>query len=219
MHTALSTLVHAQYATWSSLGLSPTSMLLTILPLDILLVIDQYPTLTSIMVEELKAFAVRQAKLRLRWDLKPGWEKVFAAACLTAVPGFGASSWLLPGGEDVLLMHGSKEITLRRVMLSNVGASLERLAHTSLNLPNTPLPAWKQLFYDTVPHPLLAVWDRAQRYCFFVLNQPSAFRKSSYTITVPFASSLSTKRRTALTLSPYSMNPCGPSCDRRPQDW
>ena len=125
------------------------------------------PTLTSLTTEELKIFAVRQAKLHLRWNRKPGWEEVFTSAGLTEEPGYGASLWLLPGGEDILLMSGSGEIKLYRVTLSDAGASLKHLAHTNLYLEDYILPGWKQFFYETTPHPLLAVWDWTQRYCLF----------------------------------------------------
>lgn len=91
------------------------------------------PALTFLTTEELKAFTVCQAKLRLRWDRKSGLEKVFTAAGLTEEPGFD-NSWILPGGEDVLPMSGSGEIKLCRITLSNAGASLKHLTRTSLNL-------------------------------------------------------------------------------------
>lgn len=120
------------------------------------------PTLTSLMTEELKAFAVRQAKLHLRWDRRPGWKSVFALAGSIEERSFDTSLWLLPGGEDVLLMSDSGEINLCRVTLSNAGASSKQLARTTLE--DVPF-VLKLLFYETTPHPILAVQDLALRYC------------------------------------------------------
>ena len=104
-------------------------------------------TLTSLTTEELKAFAVDQTKLRLRWDRKPGWEKVFASAGSTKERGYHTSLWLLPGGEDVLLMSDDGEVALCRIMLSNTGASLKHLSRTNLDFGQSPFLR-KQFFYE-----------------------------------------------------------------------
>lgn len=120
------------------------------------------PTLTSLTTEQLKAFSVHQAKLRLRWDRRPGWKNVFALAGSIEDRSFDHSLWLLPGGENILLMSDSREIKLCRVTLSGAGASLEQLARTILEDF-----VWRWLFYEITPHPILAVQDLTLRYCLF----------------------------------------------------
>ena len=161
------------------------------------------PILTSLTTEELRAFAVRQAKLRLRWDRKPGLEKVFALAGLTEERSYHTSLWLLSGGEDVLLMSDDGEIKLCRIMLSNTGASLKRLSRTNLDL-GEPSFLRKQFFYETTPHPSLAVWEFFRRYVVCLGITPI---QTHYTITVSFTFFLSTKRTAALKSDQYLVGP------------
>lgn len=115
------------------------------------------PDLTTLSEEDLKTFAIRQAKLRRRWDgpddnsgFVRGGQITLPALCLT----FDATRWLLPGGNQ-LLVRSRDALLLYQVHLSGERTVLSLLNTVSLEKVGIGRAlGLNMLLLTTSPHPI-----------------------------------------------------------------
>ena len=116
------------------------------------------PELATLSLEDLKAFAIRRAKLRARWEQSDG-NTCFVCGGLVAgtdmLQQSGSAQWILPGGNHPLV-HTKGNLALYRILWSNNVPSLfQPVTMLCLN-PGVGGSGRNVLLLTTSPHPMFA---------------------------------------------------------------
>ena len=110
------------------------------------------PSIELLSTKDLKSYAIRQAKLRLRWDRTPGrsesLSRIGTLNDLTHI-------WLLPGGDVLCLLFRTGDISLSRI---NVSPGPPALVCMSRHLSgDSEAQHWGWVTTSTTPYTLLKV--------------------------------------------------------------
>ena len=117
------------------------------------------PALTALPLEDLRTLAIRQAKLRARWersDGNVGFVRGGLVAGADILREFSSSQWILPGG-DHLLVHTKGNLALHGIQWPDGVPSLSPQPVTACELKPGVGTSGREIFlFTTSPHPTFA---------------------------------------------------------------
>lgn len=116
------------------------------------------PELTTLSLKDLKAIAIRRAKLRARWERSDD-DSSFIRGGLVAgtdmLQQTGSSQWILPGGNH-LLVYTMGNLALHQILWSDDAPRLSQPTTTYDLNPGVGNPGRNALLLTTSPHPIFA---------------------------------------------------------------
>lgn len=114
------------------------------------------PDLNSLSAEDLRAFAIRQAKLRwgmLDGDVEFARGGLIQPADISYAPHLLSLQWLLPGSNH-MFVHSGRRLLLYQIRFSDDQPTLSLLSIRELDMEIDGTPHRIFLLYTVSPHPV-----------------------------------------------------------------